>query len=75
MSNDTQEYFLKEWHAECYKKAIKRDATGKICSFCGKINDFFDDCGWFYFPTAGCRECHNGPIGTAWIKKYGVGDR
>jgi len=37
---------------EYYHQALKDDPSGNVCSFCGKDNDFWDDCGWFYIkPT------------------------
>lgn len=64
------------------KAAILSDPKGKICFFCGKENDFYDDCGFFYIspdentkskPT--CYECYYGEPGRKHVEKYGVGER
>lgn len=31
------------------KDAIKEDPDGVTCGRCLKPNDFWDDCGWFYW--------------------------
>lgn len=49
--------------------ARKDDPDGIKCYHCGKINDFADDCGWFYFKKkvhgeygAGCESCYEQAI-------------
>lgn len=62
-------------------QAIEDDPAGATCAFCGEINSFADDCGWFYIkPSANlegftCEECFRGPLGEAHQQRYGVGDR
>lgn len=62
---------VEEW----YDAAVKEDPNGVICDICGKVNDCFDDCGWFYMPGTVCNECFRGKPGEEWRKRYGTGDR
>lgn len=56
---------------------------GEKCGFCGKENDFWDDCGFFYvWPDpkieegrAACKSCYQGEPGQKHVKRYGVGER
>lgn len=54
--------------SEEYREMVrKNDPTGDFCARCGKKNNFWDDCGWFYAygclgsddQCAVCRECWN----------------
>jgi len=51
-----------------YERAIKFDPAGVVCSRCGKLNDLWDDIGWFYQDVKEkgyrpiCRKCRNGPF-------------
>lgn len=66
-----------EWLSD----AQRNMPEGKICHFCGKENDFADDCGWFFIsPTDDnrgccCRACYHGEPGQRHIARYGVGER
>lgn len=58
------------------------DPEGNTCSYCGKENDFADDCGWFYVTVSRlkasapcCQSCYQGVPGRRHIELYGVGDR
>lgn len=43
---------------ETYEQAAQRtDPAGEYCGFCDKLNDFADDCGFFY-----CVDVRNGEI-------------
>jgi hypothetical protein len=61
------------------KEARISDPNGTVCSFCGKKNDFADDCGWFYICTgnggACCESCFRGEPGKKHIAIYGLGER
>jgi membrane protease subunit (stomatin/prohibitin family) len=59
--NNAPEEILAEWE------------EGRKCANCGKENDFYDDCGWFYGYAAThyaphCQECWN-------LKGYKTGER
>jgi hypothetical protein len=64
--------------------AREDDPHGNYCGFCGKTNDFADDCGWFYIMSPFdmyeiilkpcCRRCY-WIYNDTHIRLYGVGDR
>ena len=55
-----------------------------FCGWCGKLNDFADDCGFFYISgnpdnkednRVTCESCYRGKPGAVHIDRYGVGER
>ena len=71
----------KSYDAKCLFLARLFDPKGKVCNFCGKENNFADDCGWFYIhPTVVlkgyvCEECFRSWPGKKHQERYGVGER
>lgn len=67
------------------ERAVLEDPLGATCGFCGAINHFFDDLGWFYLNpdgdgpgiprSAACKDCYHGEPGEAHKTLYGVGER
>jgi prenyltransferase beta subunit len=65
------------------QKARRDEPRGIICGFCGKPNDFADDCGFFWLcpqgkssiPLPACEACYDGEPGKQHIAHYGVGER
>jgi len=59
------------------------EPDGETCRFCGKKNDFWDDCGFFYInpdpkikeQRAVCEECYFGRPGRAHVARFGLGER
>ena len=62
-------------------EAFKEQPEGIKRGWCGGLNDFADDCGWYAITPTGndtricCRECYKGPLGKAHIERYGLGER
>lgn len=63
--------------------ALDRNPEDGICAFCGDVNTFVDDIGFFYCWPLGlngyfgpaCRECYNGPVGIMHRAIHGIGER
>ncbi len=72
---------MKTYEEQCLEQAYKEDPVGRVCGFCGRKNNFADDCGYFYLfhthkegiPT--CEQCHTGKPGQLHRKRFGVGER
>lgn len=72
-------------HKKVQKRYVEEarvdDPDGIQCQFCGKLNDFADDCGWFYIrPSKNeegycCESCYDGEPGKKHIEIYGLGER
>lgn len=43
--------------------AEKQDPDGAVCAHCGGLNEYVDDCGFWYPPESGrkaiCEECYH----------------
>lgn len=64
------------------ENALKQDLHGIFCGWCGGLNVFCDDIGFFYITNdpkidskVCCRECYYSDIGKKHIELYGVGER
>jgi hypothetical protein len=63
------------------EKAREEDPEGVTCGWCGRENDFADDCGFFWITPTGddsrpaCRECYEGEPGRLHVARYGQGER
>lgn len=56
--------------------AWRDDPDGCFCGHCGALNEWADDCGFFYClgkPT--CEACFKGAPGEEHRRLYGVGER
>jgi hypothetical protein len=71
----SRKFFSLQGHIEWYDEAVEEDPDGIFCTFCGGVNDFFDDAGWWYFPTPGCSKCWYSEVGKKWKEIHGTGDR
>jgi len=64
-----------------YVSAVRDYPRGVFCEWCGRLNLFFDDCGFFAVAPTGdeakacCRRCYDGEPGRAHIARFGMGDR
>lgn len=64
-------------------EATADDPLGQYCSFCGLVNKFADDCGWWCIWPEGsdkpggycCEDCWVGEYGQAHRDRYGLGER
>lgn len=81
--NLTQTEYANLTPEEYIKYALEEDPAGKYCSYCGKLNDCADDCGWWYLELSSlneasgyaCQSCLLGKPGQLHIQIYGLGER
>lgn len=77
---------MKNWiylglvRARWYIGAVRDYPRGIFCGWCGRLNTFFDDCGFFAIAPEGntlvaCKRCYEGEPGRKHIARHGLGER